>query len=78
MHAIIYSHDAEADRAFFREVLGFPSVDAGGGWLSLAMESGRDGTAWTNLRWSLADGYRDRICRDDVARFQAARQSEEG
>jgi catechol 2,3-dioxygenase-like lactoylglutathione lyase family enzyme len=32
-HAIIYTKDAEADRAFFRDVLGFDSVDAGGGWL---------------------------------------------
>jgi catechol 2,3-dioxygenase-like lactoylglutathione lyase family enzyme len=32
-HAIIYSKDAEADRAFFRNVLEFDSVDAGGGWL---------------------------------------------
>jgi catechol 2,3-dioxygenase-like lactoylglutathione lyase family enzyme len=37
MHAIIYSRDAEADRAFFRDVLGFPSVDAGGGWLIFAV-----------------------------------------
>ena len=32
-HAIIYSKDAEADRKFLEEVLGFPHVDAGGGWL---------------------------------------------
>lgn len=32
-HVIIYSRDAEADRAFFRDVLGYPHVDAGGGWL---------------------------------------------
>lgn len=32
-HVIIYSPDAEADRAFIRDVLGFPGVDAGGGWL---------------------------------------------
>lgn len=32
-HAVIYSRDAEADRAFFRDVLGFSSVDAGRGWL---------------------------------------------
>ena len=32
-HAIIYSRDAEADRSFFRDVLRFDSVDAGGGWL---------------------------------------------
>jgi catechol 2,3-dioxygenase-like lactoylglutathione lyase family enzyme len=36
-HTIIYSSDAEADRAFFRDVLGFDSVDAGGGWLIFAL-----------------------------------------
>jgi len=28
-HVIVYSNDATADRAFFRDVLGFSSVDAG-------------------------------------------------
>ena len=32
-HVILYSRDAEADRAFLRDVLGYPHVDAGGGWL---------------------------------------------
>jgi catechol 2,3-dioxygenase-like lactoylglutathione lyase family enzyme len=32
-HTIIYSDDADATRAFFRDVLEWPSVDAGGGWL---------------------------------------------
>jgi catechol 2,3-dioxygenase-like lactoylglutathione lyase family enzyme len=32
-HTIIFSTDAERTRAFFRDVLGFPSVDAGDGWL---------------------------------------------
>ena len=36
-HVIVYSRDADADRAFFRDVLGFPSVDAGGGWLIFAL-----------------------------------------
>jgi len=36
IHAVIYSRDANADRAFFRDVLGFPSVDAGDGWLIFA------------------------------------------
>ncbi|MBV9508242.1 MAG: extradiol dioxygenase [Acidobacteriia bacterium] len=36
-HVIVYSSDAEADRAFFRDVLGFPSVDAGHGWLIFAL-----------------------------------------
>jgi hypothetical protein len=32
-HLLLYSKDPEAERAFFRDVLGFPAVDAGGGWL---------------------------------------------
>ncbi len=32
-HVIVYSTDADADRAFIRDVLGFANVDAGGGWL---------------------------------------------
>ena len=36
-HIVIYTKDAEADRLFFREVLGFPSVDAGHGWLIFAL-----------------------------------------
>ena len=36
-HTVLYSPDADALRAFFRDVLGFPSVDAGGGWLIFAL-----------------------------------------
>ncbi len=36
-HVVLYSKDAEADRAFFRDVLGFKSVDAGHGWLIFAL-----------------------------------------
>jgi hypothetical protein len=36
-HVIIYSKDADADRAFFRDVLRFDSVDAGRGWLIFAL-----------------------------------------
>jgi catechol 2,3-dioxygenase-like lactoylglutathione lyase family enzyme len=32
-HVVIYSRDAEADRLFFRDILGFGYVDAGRGWL---------------------------------------------
>jgi catechol 2,3-dioxygenase-like lactoylglutathione lyase family enzyme len=34
---MFYSAKSEADRAFFRDVLGFRSVDAGGGWLIFAL-----------------------------------------
>ena len=33
LHALIYSDDADATRAFFRDVLAWPNVDAHGGWL---------------------------------------------
>jgi hypothetical protein len=36
-HLVLYSADAEADRAFLADVLGFGSVDAGGGWLIFAL-----------------------------------------
>jgi len=36
-HVIVYSKNAQADRAFFRDVLGFQSVDAGDGWLIFAL-----------------------------------------
>jgi len=36
-HVVVYSKNPEADRAFFREVLGLKSVDAGHGWLIFAL-----------------------------------------
>ncbi len=36
-HVIVESEDPDADRAFVRDVLGFESVDAGGGWLIFAL-----------------------------------------
>jgi catechol 2,3-dioxygenase-like lactoylglutathione lyase family enzyme len=37
VHAILYTNDAVADRAFFADVLGLASVDAGDGWLIFAL-----------------------------------------
>jgi catechol 2,3-dioxygenase-like lactoylglutathione lyase family enzyme len=39
-HVIVYSKDAEPDRAFFRDVLGLKSVDAGHGWLIFTLPPG--------------------------------------
>jgi len=39
-HTIIFAEDAEAARAFLRDVLGFPSVNAGEGWLIFAAPPG--------------------------------------
>jgi len=36
-HAVIFTKDADGVRAFLRDVLGFPSVDAGDGWLIFAL-----------------------------------------
>lgn len=36
-HLLLYSENPEADRVFFRDVLGLPSVDAGEGWLIFAL-----------------------------------------
>ena len=36
-HIVLYSKDAAADRAFFRDILGLKSVDAGHGWLIFAL-----------------------------------------
>ena len=37
LHALIHARDVDKVRAFFRDVLGFRSVDAGHGWLIFAM-----------------------------------------
>lgn len=51
-HSIIYSANAEADRAFLRDVLKLNNVDVGGGWLifglppaELAVHPGKNGDA---------------------------------
>ena len=36
-HFLLYSKKAEADRVFLRDILGFDSVDAGGGWPIFAL-----------------------------------------
>jgi hypothetical protein len=43
VHFLLYSKDPEADRAFFRDVLGFRSVDAGHGWLIFQLPSAEMG-----------------------------------
>ena len=36
-HVIIFSRDADADRAFLRDIIGFSALDVGGGWLVFAL-----------------------------------------
>jgi hypothetical protein len=42
-HFLLYSKDAEADRAFFRDVLEFPFVNVGEGWLIFGMSPAEAG-----------------------------------
>jgi catechol 2,3-dioxygenase-like lactoylglutathione lyase family enzyme len=42
-HTLIYAEDADAARAFLRDVLGFSSVDAGDGWLIFELPPGELG-----------------------------------
>ncbi|MDQ6741970.1 MAG: extradiol dioxygenase [Candidatus Dormibacteraeota bacterium] len=37
IHALLFTREADEVRAFFRDVLGFSSVDSGGGWLIFAL-----------------------------------------
>jgi hypothetical protein len=48
-HIIICSKEAEADRAFFREILNFPHVDVGHGWLIFRLPPAELRRGSTNL-----------------------------
>ena len=39
-HTILFAHDAEAARAFFRDVLELDAIDAGQGWLIFELPPG--------------------------------------
>ena len=54
MHTLVYADDPEAARAFFRDVLEWPHVDTGGGWLifksgpsELGVHPTDDGEGWS-------------------------------
>jgi catechol 2,3-dioxygenase-like lactoylglutathione lyase family enzyme len=66
-HAIIYSRNAEADRAFLRDVLGLPHVDVGDGWLIFALPPSE-----VAVHPSKADDHELYFLCDDVKAFSAA------
>src|SRR6266496_2664715 len=43
VHLLLYADDPDAARAFFRDVLDWPHVDAGGGWLIFKTPPGEVG-----------------------------------
>lgn len=61
-HAILYSKNAEADRAFLRDVLRLSNVDAGGGWLIFALP-----TAEVAIHPADNDARRSSVARIDSA-----------
>ncbi len=71
MHSITYSDDAEATRAFFRDVLGWPFLDAHGGWLIFRTPPGEMGVHPTlsddgATRWATPPHHQLSLMCDDV------------
>jgi hypothetical protein len=67
-HAILYSTDAEADRALLRDVLDLPHVDVGRGWLIFALPPSEVAVHPTE-----AKGFHELyLMTDDVRGFVAA------
>jgi catechol 2,3-dioxygenase-like lactoylglutathione lyase family enzyme len=65
-HVVLYSTDAEADRAFFRDVLEYPFVDAGHSWLIFALPP-----AELAVHPADSGGHELFLMCDDVAAFVA-------
>jgi hypothetical protein len=57
-HVLCYSNNPEADRAFVRDVLKFPSVDVGGGWLIFKLPPAEAAFHPADGRTTLAHGGR--------------------
>jgi hypothetical protein len=66
-HSIIYSKSSDADRAFLRDVLGFPSVDVGGGWLIFGLPPSE-----VAVHPGKNDSHELYLMTDDVKAFVAA------
>lgn len=70
-HVLLYSADADADRAFIRDVLQFRAVDAGRGWLIFGLPPAEVAVHPADLGSSLASELRASLylmC-DDVREF---------
>ena len=70
-HTIIYSDDADATRAFLRDVLGWPAVDAGGGWLVFKTPPSEAGVhptqdADNGERWAQVPFHQSSLMCDDI------------
>ncbi len=76
IHSLVYADDAEAARAFFRDVLGWAHVDAGGGWLIFKSGPSELGVHPTSddqggTRWSTGQHHEISLMCDDIERTVA-------
>lgn len=67
-HSIVYSKNAEADRAFFRDVLELTNVDVGDGWLIFGLPPAEVAVHPSDKN----DVHEFYLMCDDVAAFVAA------
>ena len=77
-HFLLYSNQPEADRAFFRDVLDFPAVELGRGWLifalppaELAVHPGGGGFAQVHAERRMAGAVLYLMCDDLAGMMQA-------
>ena len=60
-HTLIYADDPAAARAFFRDVLQFPFVDTGGGWLIFKTGPSELGVHPSSWEWEGQTGSTDQL-----------------
>jgi catechol 2,3-dioxygenase-like lactoylglutathione lyase family enzyme len=69
-HTIVYSEDAAVTRAFFRDVLGWPFLDGGDGWLLFKAPPAELGVHPTvseqGTRWSEVPNHQASLMCDDI------------
>ncbi len=70
VHNLVYSDDPAATRAFFADVLGWPHIDAGGGWLIFGTGPSELGVHPTsgeeNGGWSTPKAHQISLLCDDI------------
>jgi predicted enzyme related to lactoylglutathione lyase len=71
VHTLVYADDAAAARAFFRDVVGWPHLDAGDGWLIFGTGPSELGVHPTSEQhggqaWSTAQHHEISLMCDDI------------
>ncbi len=76
LHSLIYADDPEATRAFFRDVLQWPHVDTGGGWLIFKTGPSEPGVHPTAQGdWSTEQKHEVSLVCDDIESTMAELRS---